>query len=164
MRRKTKVVSTGAVLALAAGVVGGALLGHQGLAAANDVPPSIEEDFSYPNAAAIKADRGITLLRGDGNITLVDCGDYSGKVRVRSNNLDLPSGEFCFQVRGEQGWLTLELRDAYQVRGDGESNIDAKVTVNDVEQSVDVPLDAWANFGVASGQDPAVLVELRATP
>ncbi|MGO4463813.1 hypothetical protein AB4039_42145, partial [Streptomyces sp. M-16] len=40
---------------------------------ADEGPGYAIEDFGYPNADKILAERGITLKRGDGHIVLADC-------------------------------------------------------------------------------------------
>ncbi|BCJ56720.1 hypothetical protein Jiend_01420 [Micromonospora endophytica] len=57
------------LLASAAAVVVGQIP-----SSAEDTPPSIVEDFSYPGNAEILSSSGIKLIKGDGRIMLADCG------------------------------------------------------------------------------------------
>ncbi|GIF41337.1 hypothetical protein [Actinoplanes xinjiangensis] len=140
----------GAAAVLAAGVLTFAQAGSA--AEAEDVPSSLVEDYSYPAGDAVE---GIRLIKGDGNITLVECANGgSGLLRVRSYVRD---DEFCFAFRGAQGYLALVLEDAYQLRDlDADHSVEAKVTDDGVTQTpVTVPEDRWAVF------EPATLLELR---
>ncbi|MGW8327835.1 hypothetical protein ACWGLE_08060 [Streptomyces sp. NPDC055897] len=73
--------------------------------------PSAVEDFSYPGAAKILAEQGITLKRGDGRIMLSDCAaPWDIKVKGRT---DTSSVVFCFTVSGSAGYLALEMPKAF---------------------------------------------------
>ncbi|HEX8348142.1 MAG TPA: RICIN domain-containing protein, partial [Actinoplanes sp.] len=131
--------------------------GDPSLAAAGAAAPAAEA-FTYPTDEAVP---GITLIRGDGRIELADCaGLGAGMLRVRSNVRD---EEFCFDVKGPGGYLALELRKTYQLRGDGEHQVEAELTVNGVpqEEPLEVPTTTWAYLPVVGGQEGHTLVELR---
>lgn len=125
------------------------------MAAAQDDPQpanSLVEDYSYPGGDAVP---GIKLIKGDGNITLVECiNGGAGLLRVRSYVRD---DEFCFQLRGQSGYLALELKNTYQLRDlDTGHSVEAEVTIDGVTQDpVAVPADTWAVI------EEATLVELR---
>ncbi|PWK40804.1 hypothetical protein BC793_11833 [Actinoplanes xinjiangensis] len=116
------------------------------------MPTSLVEDYSYPAGDAVP---GIKLIKGDGNIMLVECvNGGAGLLRVRSYVRD---DEFCFQLSGAQGFLALELENAYQLRDlDASRSVEAKVIDDGVAQEpIDVPTDRWAVL------EPATLVEIR---
>lgn len=146
---------------LALSLLGGAAVAGQpgpALAMEPATAGSALEDFSYPQ---VETTPGITLSRGDGRIELVRCVDGgAGLLRVRSSVRD---EEFCFDVKGPGGYLALELRKTYQLRGDGEHRVEAEVLVNGVPQDdpVSVPTGGWATLPVQAGQEGDTLVELR---
>lgn len=153
------------------GVLGGAvvLAGLSGFASANtrllaaDPPPQlqpgIEENYDHPNADNILAERSIRLLKGDGHILLVEC-DSADVVEVLSRR----SGKFCFQVKGAQGYLTLELPETYLIKGDNHS-LAAKVTIDGKTETVAVKKNQWTPVGEGSSPNsgPATLLEIRAS-
>ncbi|WFF00295.1 hypothetical protein [Micromonospora sp. WMMD964] len=163
---KTTVAGAAAVvLASAAAVVVSQLP-----SAAEDTPPSIVEDYSYPGAAQVLAQRGIKLIKGDGHITLVSCGSTPNNppadlILVQSNDLTLPAGiNFCFKATGTTGLLTMEIPQVYFVRGDSTRTIAAKVEVKDeptvVEVEEVIPAE-WQPVGVGQGRGDATILELR---
>ncbi|MBB5476297.1 hypothetical protein [Micromonospora parathelypteridis] len=137
---------------------------------AEDTPPSIVEDYSYPGAAQVLAQRGIKLIKGDGHITLVDCGSRPNNppedlILVQSNDLTLPGGSnFCFKPTGASGLLTMEIPKVYFVRGDNTNTLAAKVEVKDDPTVVEVeevtPLE-WQPVGVGQERGDATILELR---
>lgn len=122
--------------------------------AASDMP-TLAETWDYPGAAKIASERGITLKRGDGHITLTDCAE-TWDMQVRSR-----LGHFCFAVHGAKGLLTLELPDSF-----GITTVDHAVTATldaDGQESVVkapahdyTPMGETGDTGVRS-----ILVELR---
>ncbi|MEU3545045.1 hypothetical protein [Streptomyces paromomycinus] len=127
-------------------------------AADADMPPTVE-DFAYPGADRILQDRKITLKRGDGHITLVDCA-AAHDIMVKSR---AGSGEFCFAVSGNKGYLALELDQAFGMWTEGHP-VQAKVTSDGKETVINAPKNDYKPFGEAgnAGQS-TVLVELRVT-
>ncbi|MCO1577894.1 hypothetical protein M8C13_19250 [Crossiella sp. SN42] len=129
-----------------------------------DKQPSSVESFGYPGAAKVLAQRGIKLLKGDGHIMLAACG-APGLIEVRSTSVpgdkDPDPGHFCFTVTGATGWLTLNIPNAYQIKGNDHS-VTATVTVKDKTSTVPVERNGWTGIGLGSGPDPATLLELRA--
>ena len=127
-------------------------------AAAAEDATSIVETYEYPGAAAIFAERGILLKRGDGHLVLTDCVTGGDFVEVRSRNRD----PFCFRAIGDKGWVTLELNDAFLVFSDSEHTTVANYTVNGVSDTATVA--PGGAEGIGEGTNPgqsAVLLELR---
>ncbi|GIF43919.1 hypothetical protein BC793_13256 [Actinoplanes xinjiangensis] len=153
--------------ALIAAVAGAAVIGgslaygvsaHAEEAAAE--PASLVEDFSYPGAAKIEADKKIKLIKGDGRIMLAECGSANDLIQVESyNNLSEPV--YCFKVLGSTGLLALEIPNVYFIWA-GDEKVTATVTVGGVQKE---PVVVAANDGEPVGaEDPknhAVLLELR---
>ncbi|RBJ02793.1 hypothetical protein DRA43_16380 [Micromonospora provocatoris] len=121
-----------------------------------DAMPAIEEDFQYPGADQIQ---GIRMIKGDGHVLHIECDKPARSIEVWSFTRITP---FCFEVRGTTGYVTLELADVYGIRNYNDFGLDAKVTVSNVEKSVDVPVDDWVGVGVGADEGPAVLLEIRA--
>jgi hypothetical protein len=145
-----------AVLAVTSGLAGPA--GAQG----EVEQPSIVETYEYPSADKIFAEQGIRLIKGDGRILLVECGDRTGVLQVwsRIKNGDEP---FCFQVKGGHGYLTMMLPKVYGTIGDQRSALTAKVTAGGATETVDVRKDGWTEIGEGTtpGSAPATLLELQ---
>jgi hypothetical protein len=156
---------------LTIGTIGTLLVSGAGIAPAaeqadpSDAQPSIVEDYGYPGSAQILAQRGITLIRGDGHIMLVPC-DGLGLIEVRSASApadkDPDPGHYCFKVTGTTGSLTLDIPNAYQVKGDNHA-VTATITVKDETSTVAVDKNGWTGIGLGSGPDPATLLKLDAT-
>jgi hypothetical protein len=153
---------------LVLGALGGAAIfgASPGLvAAADEAPPPIEENYDYPNADQIFAERGIKLIKGDGHILFADCAANADQMRVRSRRWPGALGEFCFRVRGTRGFVTLELPETYLILGDSHAAT-AKVTVDGETEAVTIPKNTWV--GVGEGENPnngpATLLELRVAP
>lgn len=163
MRASTHVVAAAMFGVLLASGTGWALAAQQDDPI--NEPPSIVEDFSYPGAAQILAQRGITVISGDGHIMLVSCG-ASGLIEVRSSgntaDKDPDPGHYCFKVTGSTGTLALTIPNAYQVKGDSHA-VTATVTVKNTTNTVPVATNTWTGIGLGSGPDPATLLQLDAT-
>jgi hypothetical protein len=150
------------VLAVSALCTAAAVAGISGIVsalpavAANDAPPSIEETFEYPNGDKTP---GVTLKKGDGHVLLVGCDEGKTSVVVYRYGSDDP---FCFQFKGKQGYVTLEIQKAYGIRNYNNFSIDAKVKVDDQQKTINVAKDTWAGIGVDSPAGSGVLLELRA--
>ncbi|OJF14534.1 hypothetical protein [Couchioplanes caeruleus] len=159
MKTFTKLLTAGLALA-AAGAAGIGLTAN--IASAEDNPTtandgSLVEDYTYPNGEATP---GIKLFRGNGRILLVECANGGANlVRIRSS---VRREEFCFDVKGTDGYLALELQKTYQIRGDGEHKVEAEVTINGAPEPepVSVPDTTWAVLPVSPGPGNT-LVELR---
>ncbi|MGM1064163.1 hypothetical protein, partial [Saccharothrix sp. Mg75] len=158
-----RLVAAGAVvLSLLTG--GAVALGQTG----GDQPATeqspLVEDFSYPGADAIFARRGIRLVKGDGNITLVACGG-AGLIEVRRSGAedvddDPDPGHYCFQVRGTSGYLELEVPDTFQIKGNNQV-VKATVTVDEETSDVSIEKNTWTGVGYGVGDGPAVLLALK---
>ncbi|WNM35088.1 hypothetical protein RKE30_34360 [Streptomyces sp. Li-HN-5-11] len=125
---------------------------------AGEAPGYAVEDFNYPQADKILAEKNILLKRGDGHITLADCASGTGFLEVWARSRD----KVCFQVTGNSGWLTLEIPSVYAVRGnDYAAQVD--MTVGTEEKSFDVAKNSWTPVGESA--DPQgrehMLVEIR---
>lgn len=126
---------------------------------AAEAPPPAVEQYNYPGADQIFTERSIRLLRGDGNIVLVDCGAEKTVIKVEAVEV----GISCYEVLGETGWLTLEIPRVYTIEGD-EHNVVAHLTSNGKTQVVDI--DPGEHTSVGEGQadgDPSTLVKLHAS-
>lgn len=121
--------------------------------------PGLEENYDYPNAGNLLAEKKLRLLKGDGHILLVDCGG-ADLVEVLSRS----GGRFCFQVKGAQGYLTLELPETYLIKG-GNHPLTAKVTIDGETKTVTVKKNEWAPVGEGSSPNsgPATLLEIRSS-
>lgn len=123
-------------------------------------PSSLVEDYSYPGAAQIEADKQIKLIKGDGKIMLAECGSADGLIQVESYH-DTSEPVYCFKVLDTSGFLALEIPNVYWIWA-GDEKVTATVTVDGVEKD---PVVVGANDGEPFGnEDPdnhAVLLELR---
>jgi hypothetical protein len=160
MRRMTKI---GAALATAALVITGAVAlasGGAAVAAEEQAPPALVEDYSYPGAAALETSRQIKLISGDGRITLLkDCTGTEPKIQVETFAAG-SEGVYCFAVKGDHGVLKLEVPNVYLLFA-GDEALNAKYTVGGVADEVDIRAGGLEGIG-ASDPDSAVLLELRA--
>ncbi|OIJ94439.1 hypothetical protein BIV25_22835 [Streptomyces sp. MUSC 14] len=127
-------------------------------ATATDMPFAVET-FDYPGAAKIQAERKITLKRGDGHIVLTDCNSaYDVKVESRTAGM-----YYCFKVSGKQGYLTMELPDAYGIWTQ-DHPVQATLTTDGRKSVVNAPKNDYTPVGEAGDTSKkSVLVELRVT-
>ncbi|MEV8311945.1 hypothetical protein AB0P36_32660 [Streptomyces flavidovirens] len=127
-------------------------------AIAAEAPGFTVEDFNYPQADKILAEQNITLKRGDGHIVLADCASGTGLLEVWAREKE----KICFRATGSSGWLTMEIRAVYGVKGnDYTTQVD--MTVGTEEKSFDVAKNAWTAVGESAdeqGRDH-MLVEIR---
>ncbi|MFI6273155.1 hypothetical protein [Micromonospora zamorensis] len=160
-------IAGGAAVVLASAA---AVIVSQLPSAAEDTPPSIVEDYAYPGAAQVLAQRGVKLIKGDGHIVLTDCGSSPNNppedlILVQSNDLTLPGGvNFCFKASGTSGLLTMEIPKVYFVRGDVTRTLAAKVEVKDdptVVEVEEVLPEEWQPVGVGQDRGEATILELR---
>ncbi|MFF0480707.1 hypothetical protein [Streptomyces sp. NPDC004435] len=154
--------AVGAVLGLfATGAVGGAEPADQLRVApvADEAPGYAVETFSYPDAAKILAEQGITLKHGDGHILLAPCGSEAGLLEVWARGRD----KVCFKVTGSSGFLSLDIPAVFAIKGnDYSTSVD--MTVGAEQKSFDLVKNAWTSVGEATdpeGRDHA-LVEITA--
>jgi hypothetical protein len=169
MRRRHWVVLL-SVAATAAAVTGTAAAVAASAAAVADEPSSLVEDYRYPGADTILTQRGIKLIKGDGHIMLADCGANpdappADLILVQSLKPDFPAGpNFCFKATGTVGYLTMEIPDAYFVRGDSGRTLAAKVETHDnpaVVETEKVEPGEWQPVGVGQSRGSATILELR---
>ncbi|MFD8015924.1 hypothetical protein [Streptomyces sp. NPDC058955] len=126
---------------------------------AEEGPGYAIEDYAYPNADKILAERGITLKRGDGHITLADCGSGSDLLEVRSR---LHKNIICFKVTGTTGYLALELPKVYLIKGNSYAT-EVDLTVGTEETTVTVEKNTFTPVGETTdpeGRD-FTLMEIR---
>jgi hypothetical protein len=140
-----------------------------------DVQPGIVEDGSYPDAARILAARGITLVAGNGLITLADCG-ATGVIELFSAE----KGRICFKVRiwraAEDGttypdvtpalnsFVVLNIPDVYLIKGVPDVRQQASMTVDNQTKVYDIRAGEWTPVGegIQPENPPETLVEVRA--
>jgi hypothetical protein len=121
---------------------------------------SAVEDFNYPHADKILAEQGITLKRGDGHITLVDCSSGTGFIEVWARRQD--NKKICFQVTGNSGWLTLELPAVHSIKGN-DYTTEVDMTVGDEEKSFAITKNTWTPVGESADEQGRehMLMEIR---
>ncbi|MFJ3930709.1 MULTISPECIES: hypothetical protein [unclassified Streptomyces] len=168
--RRRKFVARTLVAATAAGALAWGLLaagtqnGEHGdpvATVAGEAPGYAVEDFNYPEADRILAERGIVLKRGDGHITLADCASDTDLLRVLARRQENP---VCFRTVGSSGWLTLEIPAVYIIKGnDYTTQVD--MTVGNEEKSFDIEKNSWTAVGESAdeGGRDHLLVEIRTT-
>ncbi|MFW6690138.1 hypothetical protein [Streptomyces sp. MAR4 CNX-425] len=130
--------------------------------AAAGTPAYAVEDFNYPQADKIHQETGILLKRGDGHITLVDCATTTAnvlEVYARGN-----AGPSCFRVTGDGGFLTLEMKSVYGIRGN-DYTTEVDMTVDTEKKTYDIDTNAWTPVGESTDPDARdhLLVEIRST-
>jgi hypothetical protein len=118
--------------------------------------PPLEEDFAYPGADKIQAEHGIAVSRGDGHLLFVDCNSGTDLIETWSTIADLQ----CFGLRGQTGWLTLNIPDVYLVKA-GSQALKATVDPGGQPRTVNVPINTWVPLGTAVDGVPAGLVALE---
>ncbi|WP_051728686.1 MULTISPECIES: hypothetical protein [Amycolatopsis] len=153
-------------LAAVAAIASGSAFALTGTAHADDAPPPINEDYSYPGAAKIFQDRAIKLISGDGHILLAKCGSEANMVEVHAYNSadhDPDPGHYCFRVTGPAGRLRMEVPFAYQVWA-GSHTAQATVAVSGKNSTVPLVKNGWTGIGEGAGTDPATLLELTTSP
>ncbi|MFD8148177.1 hypothetical protein [Streptomyces sp. NPDC059708] len=125
---------------------------------ADEGPGYAIEDFGYPNADKILAERNIVLKRGDGHILLADCASATDLLEVWSREKE----KICFRVTGTSGYLTLEIPSVFAVKGnDYSAQVDMKV--GEEKKTWDVNKNSWTAVGEsadAQGRE-FMLLEIR---
>ncbi|MGA5412784.1 hypothetical protein [Streptomyces pseudogriseolus] len=125
----------------------------------DEAPGYAVEDFNYPFADEILAEKSIVLKRGDGHITLADCVVGTGQIEISTRSSE---DNICFDTVGDEGWLTLEIPAVYSIKGnDYATTVD--LTVGTEEKTVEVRKNAWTPVGESAdpqGRDH-MLVEIR---
>ena len=164
---------------VAAAVTGVAAVGFAALpAVAEDVPPSIVEDYSYPDAATILAQQNVKLISGDGHILIADCATPPvgniGLLKVYTTDETIGAdgiGRVCFKVSGPRGLLNLEVPGVFEIRGDGQATgsgheVTANLTTDDGDKvTVDVDPDGSTPVGLGADptNEPTILLRLTVT-
>ncbi|KPC64501.1 hypothetical protein [Streptomyces chattanoogensis] len=130
-------------------------------------PPSAVEDFGYPGADKLLAEKKIKLIRGDGHIMLTECTDPAVQIKVsirrEEGEEDLPK-KWCFTATGKSGYLALEIPKAFYLET-VDHPIRAQLTSAGKTQTVNVSTEEGfkpIGEGVI-GAPRATLVELRIT-
>ncbi|MGW5399377.1 hypothetical protein [Streptomyces sp. NPDC003952] len=110
-------------------------------AGSSEMPYAVE-DFAYPNAEKILAEKNLKLKRGDGNIVLAECGSDPDLLKFIGRDRD----DFCFRVTGRTGFLTLEVPAVTGVQSkDQAAQVD--MTVDGETKSYEVPKNSWKGVG-----------------
>nr|WSZ20481.1 hypothetical protein OH837_47920 [Streptomyces canus] len=127
---------------------------------AEGAPGYAVEDFGYPQADKILAEKNILLKRGDGHITLADCASGTGQLEVQARD----KSKVCFDVKGNSGWLTLELPSVYLVRGN-DYTTEVDMTVGTEETTYDIAKNAWTPVGESTDEQGRefILLEIRSS-
>ncbi|MEU3910397.1 hypothetical protein [Streptomyces sp. NPDC029721] len=128
--------------------------------AAEEMPGYVAETFAYPNADAVMKEKGIVLKRGDGHITLADCGSGTGLLQILRRAGD--AAPVCFKVTGESGFLTMEIPSVYGVKGN-DYDTTVGMTVGAEEKSFAITRNQWTPVGETTDPDARdyMLVEIR---
>ncbi|WP_058041056.1 hypothetical protein [Streptomyces roseifaciens] len=166
MKFARRIIATGAAAAACAvALLAAATSSHDSasgtpVTVADGRPGYVVEDFNYPGADRIKEEKGITLKRGDGHITLADCSSSAGLMEVWSRKNE----KVCFRTTGTSGHLTLEIPSVFAVKGSADHAADVSLTAPDnTPQEVKVAKGNWTPVGESA--DPQgrafVLVEIR---
>ncbi|MFF5789928.1 hypothetical protein ACFY8P_33765 [Streptomyces sp. NPDC012693] len=127
--------------------------------------PLAIEDFTYPDSARILAEKGIKLIRGDGNITLADCDNNAQQIRVYSyvEQGGTRQPVYCFAAHADTGQLSLELERVFAIDA-ADHPLSANLTANGVTKTVTIAKDGYASVGEGvSGGPRSVLMEIRVT-
>ncbi|UNM14848.1 hypothetical protein J4032_28330 [Streptomyces formicae] len=127
---------------------------------ADEAPGFAVEDFNYPQADKILAEKNIVLKRGDGHIVLVDCASGTGLLEVWARDKE----KICFNVTGNSGWLTMEIPSVHLIKGnDYTTQVD--MTVGTEEKTFDIAKNAWTSVGESADPEGRehMLVEIRST-
>ncbi|WP_229886942.1 hypothetical protein [Streptomyces subrutilus] len=121
--------------------------------------PYAIEDFGYPDAAKIEADRAIVLKRGDGNVLLQACdGTQDVTVNTRSGEKD-----YCFDVKAKPGYLTLSVPKAWGI-WTGDAPVKSTIEAGGKTTVIDAPANDFTSFGEATAEGvSSALIELRVT-
>jgi hypothetical protein len=150
-----KVNHRGAATAALGGIllVAGMTLSTSASAAGQDAQEqgSLVETFEYPNGNSVP---GIELKKGDGRILHVPCpADKRGVVIIESY---VGSTDFCFQVKGGKGYLTMNVPKSYMLDGDGKNLLTVSYITNGETKTEDVAKDSYTPIPAGS-----TVIELR---
>ncbi|MFJ7280234.1 trypsin-like serine protease [Kitasatospora sp. NPDC098663] len=127
-----------------------------------DQPKVAAETFAYPGSAQMLADAGVTMVRGDGGITVTDCANPN-QIKVWARSITLHDNWICFAAPSGTGYLAVNIPDAYRVQT-FDRDVRASLSTKGQSQTLDVPRNTAKGFGEASPTgDPSALLELRVT-
>ncbi|MFD8917648.1 hypothetical protein ACFV0Y_07500 [Streptomyces sp. NPDC059569] len=165
--RKTFLGALTAVLVLGLGATALALPqtapAARSAAAAVGAMPVTVEDFSYPGAAKVQQERGVTLKRGDGHIWLTDVTALNDCVDPSNIAIEARKGVYCFKTNAKSGYLTLELPDAFNIWTQ-DHPVKATLTADGKDTVVNAPADDLTPVGESGDTGlRSVLVEIRVT-
>ncbi|MFF8809225.1 trypsin-like serine protease [Streptomyces omiyaensis] len=157
-------IATMAVAALSTPLAGSAVAADTPSAPAE--MPFAFEDGAYPHADRILAEKGIKLLRGDGNITLADCDPAARQIRVMAVK-DAGAnreGTYCFTSRSDTGLLALQLDRVFAIDA-ADHPLSARLTPDGgAAKTVTIAADGYASVGEGQvGGLRSALVEIRVT-
>lgn len=164
VRRALGAAAVGALawITVTAGIPGGASQQTSPTELVVDGAPGYAvEDFNYPQADKILAEKKIVLKRGDGHITLADCAGGTGFLEITVRN---KADRICFKVVGDSGWLTLEIPAVYGIRGNDYTTA-VDMTVGTEEKSFDITKNTWTAVGETADPEGRehMLVEIRSS-
>ncbi|MFF4943483.1 hypothetical protein [Streptomyces rubiginosohelvolus] len=135
--------------------------------AENETLPSVVEDYSYPGADNILANKGIKLKKGDGRILLADCDPDQDQIQVLTveDSASGRQGEYCFRTTAKTGYLTLELPRVFMLElATSERPISADLTAGGETTTVNVGAGDFQSVGEGVvGGARSTLVEIRVT-
>lgn len=148
-----------AILAMTTGFLGSPAQETSPGLVADGAPGYAVEDFNYPQADKILAEKNLVLKRGDGHITLADCAAGTGQLELLARH---NGAKICFNVVGNEGWLALEIPAVYSFKGnDYSTTID--MTVGTEEKSFDIIKNTFTPVGESVDDEGRehMLVEIR---
>ncbi|MGW7223238.1 hypothetical protein [Streptomyces sp. NPDC054826] len=160
-RIATRILAAAAVAGVLAWVVaaGSQSSGAAAEPVAGEAPGYAVEDYNYPGADKILAEQGILLKRGDGHIVLAECTAGENQLMFLARGRE----DVCFEVTGDEGFLTLELESVNGVRTDDSKNTHLRMTADGDRVEYDIPADRWEGIGESVDGREHVLVEIRTT-
>lgn len=141
-------------------MAGGQASGAAVATVADEAPGYAVEDFAYPGADKVLAERGIVLKRGDGHIVLADCTPDGNLLRFLARD---QAQDVCFKVTGTEGYLSLELTSVHGVKTNDYSNTHLEMTASTDHVEYDVPAGTWKGIGESVDGRDHTLIEIRTT-
>ncbi|MFH8260710.1 S1 family peptidase [Streptomyces roseolus] len=117
------------------------------------------EDHSYPEAERIKAEKGITLKSGDGQLLLAAC-DGTQDIMVNSR---AGLKDYCFDIKSRPALLSLALPDTYGIWTEAYP-VKSTIEANGTKTVIDAPAHDFTGYGEATQNGVrSTLIELRVT-
>ncbi|MFE4305695.1 hypothetical protein [Streptomyces sp. NPDC056891] len=135
------------------------------IAMADETPPLTVEDFTYPGAARILSQEGISLKKGDGHIVLADCNSAADQIKVHTvaDSSVKRKPAYCFEANAVSGYLTMDLPRVIALESTGPS-FSADLTAGSNTATVTIAEDGFRTVGegdIPSGAVRSVVVEIR---